>query len=54
MMRLAVITSLVDMIKQSQCETVKSENQKKGRTKTQLGQSVLDNGGTLTVMVLCT
>ncbi|KAJ9545025.1 hypothetical protein OSB04_024732 [Centaurea solstitialis] len=48
LMRLTVTTSLIELIKSSQSEAVKEENQKKERIKGQLDQLVTDSRGLLT------
>ncbi|KAJ9545069.1 hypothetical protein OSB04_024776 [Centaurea solstitialis] len=48
LMRLSVTTSLIELIKSSQSEAVKEENQKKERIKGQLDQLVTDSRGLLT------
>ncbi|KAJ9539497.1 hypothetical protein OSB04_032230 [Centaurea solstitialis] len=48
LMRLTVTTSLFDLIRQSQADAIKVENQKKERIKGQLPQLVTDSRGLLT------
>ncbi|KAJ9565813.1 hypothetical protein OSB04_001779 [Centaurea solstitialis] len=48
LMRLTVTTSLIELIRSSQVEAVKVENQKKERIKGQLAQLVTDSRGLLT------
>ncbi|KAJ9561564.1 hypothetical protein OSB04_006724 [Centaurea solstitialis] len=48
LMRLTVTTSLFDLIRQSQADAIKEENQKKERIKGQLPQLVTDSRGLLT------
>ncbi|KAJ9541893.1 hypothetical protein OSB04_028399 [Centaurea solstitialis] len=48
LMRLTVTTSLIELIKSSQVEAVKVENQKRERIKGQLAQLVTDSRGLLT------
>ncbi|KAJ9556412.1 hypothetical protein OSB04_011026 [Centaurea solstitialis] len=48
LMRLTVTTSLFDLIRQSQADAIKEENQKKERIKGQLLQLVADSRGLLT------
>ncbi|KAJ9553505.1 hypothetical protein OSB04_017550 [Centaurea solstitialis] len=48
LMRLTVTTSLLDLIRQSQADAIKKENQKRDRIKGQLAQLVPDGRGLLT------
>ncbi|KAJ9541670.1 hypothetical protein OSB04_028176 [Centaurea solstitialis] len=48
LMRLTVTTSLFDLIRQSQADAIKEENQKKERIKGQIPQLVTDSRGLLT------
>ncbi|KAJ9561205.1 hypothetical protein OSB04_006365 [Centaurea solstitialis] len=48
LMRMTVTTSLFDLIRQSQADAIKEENQKKERIKGQLPQLVTDSRGLLT------